>query len=368
MQMDVRASATAMLLALIINGAVAFSGNASPGLPADAARDNIVVTTLAGGSEGYQDGPGSVAAFNSPVGIAVDPRGNVYVADRDNDRIRKITPAGVVTTLAGGAKGLRDGPGAQAEFSGPTGIGLDSLGNLYVADAGNQRIRKINPVGVVTTFASDQTVTDTRPSIYDPFGVSVDRSGNVYIADRHRCVIFRIRTVGVITALAGGGESLARERPDLPDGFGRAAEFSGPSGLAVDPRGNLYVADLRSLRKVTPAGAVTTVAGWRASVPSRPGEDFNVAGGVAVDAHGTIYVADTADHRIRQITPAGVMTTLAGSDVGDRDGSGADAQFDAPWGVAVDRSGNLYIADTGNNRIRKITITAGRGNAHRQRP
>jgi sugar lactone lactonase YvrE len=319
------------------------------------------VTTLAGSSEGYQDGIGSAAAFNAPLGIAVDAVGNAYVADRDNNRIRKITPTGIVTALAGGAKGYRDGAGEQAQFSGPTGIGIDGRGNLYVADAGNYRIRKIAPAGEVATVADDRAAR-----LSNPLGAVVDARGNVYVADRGFWRIRKITPAGIVTTLAGGATSW--RGTDVVDALGTAAKFFGPSGLAVDARGNLFVADRFCIRKVTPSGAVTTIAGSRHGDRSGAAEGFAVLGGLAVDARGTIYVADAGSHRIRKITPAGAVTTVAGSDVGDRDGSAAQAQFDAPWGVAVDGHGNLYIADTGNNRIRKITITTGDGKTHRQDP
>jgi sugar lactone lactonase YvrE len=363
--MDVRAGVAAMLLAFAINGGAASAGDASSGFPASAGQDGIVVTTLAGSGEGDQDGIGGAAAFNAPLGIAVDAGGNVYVADRDNNRIRKITPAGIVTTLAGGTKGYSDGAGTQAQFSGPTGIGIDGRGNLYVADAGNHRIRKITPAGEVATVADDQASTGTGTRLSSPLGVVVDARGNVYVADRGLWRIRKITPDGVVTTLAGGAPSWTGE--DI-DALGTAAKFFGPSGLAADARGNIYVADHFCIRKVTPDGVVTTIAGNWNRDRNRAVEGSAVFGGVAVDARGTIYVADAGSHRIHKITPAGVVTTLAGSDVGDRDGTRTDAQFDAPWGVAIDRSGNLYIADTGNNRIRKITITGGGGKAHRQRP
>lgn len=325
-----------------------------------------VVTTLAGsaGLTGGADGTGAAARFNLPEAVAVDGAGNVYVADTQNFTIRKITADGVVTTLAGsaGVGGSADGTGAAARFNNPTSVAVDSAGNVYVADRGNATIRKITPAGVVTTFAGSAGTTGQADGagaaarFNNPAGVAVDGAGNVYVADAFNGTIRKITPAGAVTTLAGspgtGGST---------DGTGAAARFSIVTGVAVDGSGNVYVADQfnNTIRKITPAGAVTTLAGTASLFGSADGTGtaarFDGPTGVAADGNGNVYVTD-AGATIRKITPDGKVTTLAGSGAfGGADGTGAAAQFDAPAGAAVDRSGNVYVADEGNHTIRKIT-------------
>jgi len=327
-----------------------------------------VVTTLAGsaGVFGSADGTGAAASFTSPYGVATDSSGNVYVADTDNSTIRKITPAGVVTTVAGsaGVFGSADGTGAAARFNNPIGVATDSSGNVYVADTNNHTIRKITPAGAVTTLAGSAGVigsadgTGAAASFNRPFGVATDSSGNVYVADLSNHTIRKITPAGVVTTLAGSAGFSGST-----DGTGAAARFNFPIGVATDSSGNVYVADLsnHTIRKITPAGVVTTVAGSAGVSGSADGTgaaaSFNNPYGVATDSSGNVYVADFSNHTIRKITPAGVVTTLAGSAgfSGSTDGTGAAASFNNPRGVATDSSGNVYVADSNNSTIRKIT-------------
>jgi sugar lactone lactonase YvrE len=321
-------------------------------------------TTLAGSaSYGSSDGLGSAARFNSPSGVAVDTAGNVYVADQSNNTIRKVTSAGLVTTLAGLAHfdsngnpvgGSADGTGSAARFNGPNSVAVDNTGTLYVADTGNNTIRKVTPAGVVTTLAgsagqygfADGAGSAARFAL--PYGVAVDTAGNVYVADHD--TIRKVSPAGIVTTLAGlvGPGDLNGSA----DGIRSAARFFNPQAVAVDSAGNVFVADTRNntIRKVTQAGVVTTLAAG-----------FVFPSGVAVDSAGNLYVADRGSHTIRQVTPAGVVTTLAGladtrSIGGSADGSGNAAQFSYPSGVAVDSSGNVYVADQGNNTVRKVTL------------
>ncbi|MEI6819984.1 MAG: hypothetical protein WCL19_10340, partial [Verrucomicrobiota bacterium] len=314
---------------------------------------------------GNVDGTGSAARFGSPYGVAVDSSNNAYVADTDNHAIRKVSPAGVVTTLAGspGSSGVMDGTGSTARFSSPQGVAVDGGGNVYVADTGNHAIRKISPTGVVTTLAgipgsfgaTDGTGSTARFS--SPQGVSVDGGGNVYVADTGNYTIRKISPAGVVTTLAGSPGS-----PGNTNGTGRAALFKRPVGIAVDGSFNVYVADSRdyTLRKITSAGVVTTLAGSAGSSGSTDSKDgapkFYSPGGVAVDSSGNVYVADTNNHTIRRVTSAGVVTTLAGSPGGSgmMDQTGSAARFSSPQGVAVDGGGAVYVADTKNNALRKI--------------
>ncbi len=316
------------------------------------------VSTLAGSTQGFADGTGTAAKFYQPAGVAVDGSGNFYVADLS--RIRKISPTGVVTTLAGsGVVGFADGTGTAAKFYYPQGVAVDGLGNVYVADKNNHRIRKISPTGVVTTFAgggvagsADGTGTDAR--FYRPSGVAIDGSGNFYVADTYNHKIRKISPTGVVTTFAGSGTR------GFADGTGTAARFNYPRGVAVDGSGNVYVGDEfnQKIRKISPTGVVTTLAGSTRGFADGTGTaaKFYYPSGVAVDVSGNVYVADYYNNRIRKISPTGVVTTLAGSSSGFADGSGTVAKFNRSVGIAVDGSGNVYVADSYNDRIRKISL------------
>jgi sugar lactone lactonase YvrE len=344
---------------------------------ADSINDTIrkitptgVVTTLAGqaGASGYADGTVSAAQFNNPMGVAVDGWGNVYVADTGNNMIRKITAAGVVTTLAGqtGSAGSADGVGTAALFNAPTGVAVDGLGSIYVADKGNNTIRKITINGVVTTLAglaAAATVGNTdgvgiAARFESPWGMAVDGAGNIYVSDTANSTIRKVTATGVVTTLAG----LAGVQGSA-DGTGSAARFLFPYGVAVDQSGTVYVADLdnNTIRKVTASGVVTTLAGLAGVQGSADGTGsvarFFYPAGIAVDQSGNIYVADKYNGTIRKITSAGAVTTLAGlaGAQGSADGTGSAARFLYPAGVAVDQSGNVYVADTSNSTIRRIT-------------
>jgi len=325
------------------------------------------VTTLAGlaGHSGSSDGTGSAARFSYPSGVATDSSGNVFVADYDNSTIRKITPAGAVTTLAGLAKSLgsSDGTGSAARFSYPVAVATDSSGNVYAADDNNFTIRKITPAGAVTTMAGLAGVagsadgTGSAARFDQPAGVATDSSGNVYVADANNRTIRKITPAGAVTTLAGLAGSFGST-----DGTGSAARFDDPRSVATDSSGNVYVADANNftIRKISPAGAVTTLAGLAGVAGSADGTGsaarFYIPVAVATDGSGNVYVADYS-HAIRKISPAGAVTTVAGlaGNPGSADGTGGAARFDGPLGVATDSSGNVYVADSDNHTIRKIT-------------
>ncbi len=319
-----------------------------------------VITMAGSGVYGFADGTGTAAKFSSPAGVAVDSSGTVYVADSGDNRIRKITAAGVVTTLAGsGVAGFADGTGTSAQFNRPYGVAVDSSGTLYVADEYNNRIRKITSAGVVTTLAGSGTAgyadgTGTSAQFYYPYGAAVDSSGNVYVSDGANNRIRKITSSGVVTTLAGSGVG------GFADGTGTSAQFSTPLGVAVDSSGNIYVGDYGNnrIRKITSSGVVTTLAGSGvAGFADGTGTSaqFNFPAGVVVDSSGNVYVGDTKNQRVRKITSSGVVTTLAGSGVyGFADGTGTSAQFEGPDGVAVDSSGAVYVGDYANQRIREI--------------
>lgn len=271
----------------------------------------FTITTFAGNPPTGSDGSGSLARFSRPAGVAVDNSGNIYVTDTDDETIRKVTPGGIVSTLAGsvGQAGRTDGVASAALFDNPQGIAVDSEGNVYVADTGNNTIRKISPGGLVTTLAGTPGEigyadgVGSAAGFQQPTGIAVDKTGTLYVADTINSKIRKISPIGAVTTLAGGG-------PPYSDGTGTAAGFDNPQGVAVDSRGN-------------------------------------------------VYVADTFGYTIRKITPTGVVSTLAGSSgafgLGSADGIGNAAQFYFPEGVAVDGAGNLYVTDTNNCTVRKIT-------------
>jgi sugar lactone lactonase YvrE len=331
------------------------------------------VTTLAGfaGVSGSLDGTGTAATFYLPSSVAVDGAFNVYVADTRNYTIRKITPAGVVTTLAGspGQVGSTDapaGPGSVARFNNPQGVAVDPAGNVFVGDTGNHTIRTITPAGVVSTLAGTTGLPGSSDGIGIaasfnlPSGVALDAALNLYVADTGNHIIRKIAAGSVVTTLAGTATISG-----AGDGVGPAAQFYNPAGLTVNSGGtNVYVADTFNLtirKVVTATGAVTTLAGMSGGTGIADGAGtaarFNDPEAMVVDPAGNTYVVDKGNHTIRKITPAGVVTTFAGSagNPGSTDGIGTAARFSSPSGLSIDPVGNLYVADTGNHTIRKIT-------------
>lgn len=299
-------------------------------------------------------------------GLAVDTMGNVYASDNGNS-IRKITPSGTVTTLAGAAEqpGSADGLGTAARFFGPRGLTIDATGNIYVVDAGNQTIRKITPEGIVTTVAGTVGVwgtadgQGTAAQLLGPEDVVSDHRGNIYIVEADG--VRKLSQDGRVTRLAGKAAGLG-----YADGTASAALFYRPEGIAIDAAGNLFVADRQNhvIRRVNADGVVSTLAGhepgttYAACAGSTDGDGFtarfNSPGGIAKDAAGNLYIADSGNYTIRKITPTGAVSTVAGMAgmQGSADGDGTNARFNAPRGMAFDAAGNLYVAD---GVIRKIT-------------
>ena len=309
-------------------------------------------------------GTAVLAPGTEPFGVAVDAAGNLYLANF-NQTISKITPAGVLTTVAGvaGSVGTADGTGSAARFNSPLGIAVDTAGNLYVADSTNHTIRKITPAGVVSTLAGlagsagSANGAGSAARFSQPIGIAVTVAGTIYVGDASNRTIRSITSTGVVSTLAGlagiGGST---------DGSGSAARFGRPVGVAVDAAGTLYVSDQTNdtVRAITPGGMVSTLAGLAGNPGIADGSSaarFNNPWGAAVDAAGNVYVADRLSHTIRKITPAGVVSTLAGlaGSFGSANGTGSEARFQNPRSLAVDAAGNIYVADSGNNAIRKIT-------------
>jgi len=318
------------------------------------------VTTFVGNATaGFANGTGQSALFNNPEGVTADAQGNIFVCDSYNSVIREITTVGVVTTFAGnGTNGYADGPAATAEFYAPKSAAFDTQGNLYVADFGNNVIRKITPAGVVSTFAGNGTAgyldgpNTLHAQFNGPAGIAIDAQNNIYIAEINNNLIRKITAAGVVSTIAG--------IPTAPsagyvDNTGALAAFNSPNSLAVDASGNIYVADQgnSAIRKVTPAGVTTTLAGN----PTQP-TLVNLPAGLTIDKAGNLYIADESG-RIMEFTTTNTLNLLAGSInvAGFVDGAGTAAQFSKPQGITVDASGNIYVADQNNNCIRKIVIS-----------
>jgi len=332
------------------------------------------VSTLAGmaGMPGSAEGTGSAARFNLPQGAAVDGSGNIYVADTFNQTIRKVIPSGslgTTSTLAGLAAGIgsTDGTGTVARFNNPFGAAVDGAGNTYVADKNNHTIRKITSAGVVSTLAGSAGIPGAvdgpggTARFRSPGGVALDGSGNVYVADTGNHTIRKITPAGVVGPLAGTAGLQGQT-----DGTGSAARFNSPQGVAADGSGNVYVADSSNctIRKITSAGVVSTPAGTPLSCTFADGTGgvarFSLPQAIASDALGNLYVADTFNQTIRKVVISGsfgTVSTLAGSAgmPSFADGIGNVARFNTPQGVTVDGTGNLYVADSGNHTIRKVT-------------
>jgi uncharacterized protein (TIGR03437 family) len=337
---------------------------------------NGAITTVAGnGTQGYSgdNGPAASARLNGPSGVAVDSAGNLYIADSSNYLIRKVSN-GVITTVAGGGSVLGDnGPATSAQLGGALGVAVDSAGNLYIADQGNDRIRKVSN-GVIATVAGDGDwgfSGDNGPAVSAelaiPDGVAVDSAGNLYISDSG-CLRIREVSNGVIATVAGGGTAIGDNGPAT------SAQLWAPSGVAVDSAGNLYIADTdyNRIREVS-NGVVTTVAGdgtngYGGDNGPATSAQLNGISAVAVDSAGNLYIADAWNSRVREVSN-GVITTVAGNGTygysGDN-GPATSAEISSPSGVAVDSAGNLYIADQWNNCVREvsngmITTVAGNG-------
>lgn len=329
------------------------------------------IRTIAGtpGKSGHKDAVQQDAMFNEPWGVTVDKDGNAYVTDTLNHCIRKITPAFVVTTIAGtpGASGHKDGAGKTAQFSEPKGIAISPNGDIYVCDTGNHCIRKVSASGVVSTFAGVpaspgyKNGPGTVAQFDTPIGIAYNPDGALYVSDFGNDRIRLISRAGVVSNFAGAEPPSPPATPQLLDGPGAFALLDGPQGILVDANKDLFVAEEgnHALRKILLENVVTTE--WGSTVPGDADDAFGLASfklptGIVYDGKSLFYVADAGNHTIRIINKNGAVTTLAGKagEPGNADGKGTAAKFDTPRAVALDKNGNVYVADEGNHLIRKI--------------
>jgi sugar lactone lactonase YvrE len=370
----------------------------------------LTITTVAGDTSlsapapnGFtgDGGPATRARMAEPYGVALDAAGNIYIADTRNNRIRKVTVStGIITTYAGdgtAAFGGDGGAATSASLNQPTGVAVDAAGNLFIADQKNNRIRKVSTSGVISTVVgngqnavySGENGPAVNAHICFPYDVAVDSAGNIYLTDTGNMAVRKVTTDGKIHTFAGVGVSQC----GLPGGFSgdqaqtaTSANLDNPNGLAVDAAGNVYIADTwnNRVRKVTAAGVMTTIAGTGATTSKNganvqvnpdgtlktnggyngdgipaSGATLNWPYGVAVDGSGNLYISDYFNYRIREIV-GGVITTVAGNGLSGYDGDGGSstvAYISDPANVAVDSAGNVYIVDQASNRIRKVFPT-----------
>jgi N-acetylneuraminic acid mutarotase len=337
----------------------------------------LIISQAGNGVLGYSGDGGAAASaeLNYPTGVAVDPSGNFYIVDADNNRIRKVTAStGIITTVAGnGTAGYSGDGGAatSAELDTPFGVAVDASGNLYIVDVNNDRIRKVTAsTGIITTVAGNGTWgysgdggAATSAELFSPFGVAVDASGNLYIADSGNNLIRKVTaSTGIITTVAGNGTG----GYSGDSGAATGAELNSPFGVAVDASGNIYIVDSGNnrIRKVTAStGIITTVAGngtagYSGDSGAGTSAELNSPFGVAVDASGNLYIADTYNLVIRTVTAStGIITTVAGNGTAGSSGDGGAATSAAlsyPTSVVVDSLGNFYIADYDNNKVRTV--------------
>jgi sugar lactone lactonase YvrE len=314
-----------------------------------------VVSTIAGsGIAGLADGPVLTAKFRSPLDVLVMTDGTIYVADGFNSCIRKIA-GGYVTIFAGnGNANIRNGNSIEARFKIPCRLTSDVNGDLYLLDAADPRIRKITPAANVSTYAGTSTFGfrngDASIARFgQSFGIVADAQRNIYIADTQNDCIRKIGYNGQVTTLAGTQGFLSTDAA--------SAKFYFVKGVVIDKLGNLFVADFNRIYKISPEGVVSTFAGngikgYTDGAPEIA--QFSQIEDMVIDEEQNIYL--TEDHRIRKIAPQGIVSTVAGSTAGYKDGDAIAAKFNEPKGLGIDEQGNIYVADSGNNRIRKISF------------
>jgi sugar lactone lactonase YvrE len=374
-----------------------------------------VCSNLSCGGFSGDGGSASGAQLLSPGSVAVDAAGDLYIADTLNQRIRKVSTSGIITTVAGSGTTLcgngvlngagqelcggfsgDGGPATAAKLSNPGGVAVDAAGNLYIADTGNNRIRKVSPAGIITTVVGTGTAgfnTDYAPGtsmeLYQPHGVAVDTSGNLFIADTYNNRIRMMLPDGIVTTVAGSGPAPCVTSPSAglcgglsgDGGPATSASLYWPQGIGLDTSGNLFIADFENgrVRMVSPSGVITTVAGGGPDPcgfydsgcipPSGDGGPATsaVVGpiGVVVDVAGNLFIADAGYSVIRTVSAgSGIISTVAGRSghAGSVGGNGpapaTSADLYGPEGIALDAYGNLFIADSSNNRVREVSLVA----------
>ncbi len=339
---------------------------------AKGATAGSIQTTAGTGTAGYtgDGGPATAAQLNLPVFVATDPGGNVYIADQKNNVIRKVDLAGVITTVAGtGVAGFAgdNGPATQAQLNSPTGVFVDPQGDLLVADVGNQRIRKVTPAGIITTVAGNGGMgfggdggPATSASFYNSDRAVADAAGNIYIADQSDHRIRIVNAAGIISTFAGTGT----QGFSGDNGPATSAMLDNPTAVALDAAGNLFIADQfnQRIRKVSTAGIITTVAGSGQIGYSGDGGPaisaaLNYPGGLIVDDSGNIFFNDDLNFVARKVAADGTISTVAGNGAQGSSGDGGpatSASLNGNFGIAIDPAGDLLIADSANNRIRLV--------------
>jgi sugar lactone lactonase YvrE len=330
-----------------------------------------IITTIAGNDTGAyrgDGGPASLAEFNSPVCIACDNAGNIFIADPGNSRVRKINSSGIVSTIAGNgiASNNDDSIATGAELNLPFGVAVDGIGNVFIADCSNSRVCKVNSAGIFSVVVGTGYYGNggdggpaTLAQLWNPSGVAIDGSGNLYISDGFNHRIRKVDTSGIISTIAGS--YIAGYTGD--GGPATDALLNTPNSVIADKKGNVYFSDYNSIRKIDTSGIISTIAGFDTS-SGYSGDNgpattalFHTPVNMALDGFGNLYVADVFNNRIRKISPAGIITTVAGNGTrgfGGDSGLAINAMLNYPNGVGVDHFGNIYIADSRNERIRYI--------------
>jgi len=347
-------------------------------------KAQIITTVVGGGTNGLGDGGSAIAAsLNGPFDVNFDTKGNMYIADAGNNRIRKVNTLGTITSVAGNGTLAFSGDGGQAtgaEFSTPQSIAIDAAGNLYIADFGNHRVRMVNSTGLINTVVgagSNSTVgivgaggQATAAYISLPEGVALDANGNLFVADYFNNNIYNVNNAGIINVFAGAINANVGYSGD--GGLATAALLSEPTAVAFDALGNLYISDSENnvIRKISTSNIITTVVGNGFDASTGQG-GFSGDGGqatsaeldfptgrIAVDKVGNLFFADSYNNRVRKVSTLGIITTIAGNGTQGFSGDGGpaiNAVLSSPGGVALDSLGNLYIVDNGNSRIRMIS-------------
>lgn len=336
------------------------------------------VTTVVGNGSGTFSGDGGLAAqatINQPVYVATDLFGNLFIADQNNNRVRRVDSKGIITTVAGnGTAGFSGdgGPATKASLNSPTGVCTDPAGDLFIADVGNYRIRKVDTSGNITTVAGNGIEAGTgdggpatQASMYIPIRCVIDATGNLYVTDQSGQKIRMINTSGIISTFAGTGANAGPHSIGSYSGDGgpaTAADLNNPTAITVDSSGNIFFSDQynQRIRKVDKNGIISSVAGNGAAGSLGDGgpalsAELNYPGGLVVDQNGDLYFCDPNNNSLRKVSNGTISTVAGNGAAGFADGPAASAEFNQPFGLAIDAAGNLFIADITNNRIREVS-------------